>query len=78
MLLPAPLLRTLPALTVKGVCSAWGANGLPMCLVLTDSEAKERSKAKKVGGKAEAGKKSGVKGAAAPRAQKKTGNRGAI
>jgi hypothetical protein len=44
----------------------------------TDSEAKERSKAKKAGSKVEAGKKAAVKGGAAPRAQKKTGNRGAL
>lgn len=42
------------------------------------SEAKERSKAKKAAGKAEAGAKKGPKGSAAPRAQKKTGNRGAM
>lgn len=43
-----------------------------------NSEAKERSKAKKAGSKAEGAKKAGNKGSAAPRAAKKTGNRGAI
>ncbi|TYZ57209.1 hypothetical protein PybrP1_011159 [[Pythium] brassicae (nom. inval.)] len=41
------------------------------------NEAKERSKAKKTAAKAEVVKK-GAKGGAAPRAQKKTGNRGAL
>uniref|UniRef100_K3WUR0 Large ribosomal subunit protein eL24-related N-terminal domain-containing protein n=1 Tax=Globisporangium ultimum (strain ATCC 200006 / CBS 805.95 / DAOM BR144) TaxID=431595 RepID=K3WUR0_GLOUD len=41
------------------------------------AEAKDRSKAKKAANKAEVAKKGG-KSAAAPRAQKKTGNRGAL
>jgi len=40
-------------------------------------EAKDRSKSKK-GGKAEGVKHTAAKGSAAPRGQKKTGNRGAI
>lgn len=42
------------------------------------AEAKDRSKAKKAANKAEVVKKGGNKAVAAPRAQKKSGNRGAL
>lgn len=76
MLLPAPPLRTSVAVCVDCLRGIRVADRSPSAR--TDSEAKERSKAKKAGSKVEAGKKTAVKGGAAPRAQKKTGNRGAL